>query len=207
MSAERVKVRIAGRSSEMKTAREEVMKKLTSSDIMWLYPRACRKDMWWRVMCWLQHEGSPGPTTRLGDICSTTGVRETIIPILFRLVKEQGIDIVMTVTVSSRALFRSAYHDEPLFAEVQFRRRPHQPHVERYNSSDVQFQCSTVLRTPPASPPNVVDEQVPPPHHIVALPSSISSRRRRPRPHDSGDEDDEFLCERALRLKTNPSSD
>jgi len=156
--AERVKVRIAGRSIEMKTAREEVVETLTGSDIMWLYPRVCQGDLWWRVMCYLQHKTSPGPTSRLGDISSDTGVRETIIPILFRLVKEQNIDIVMTITVSSRALYRSACHDEPLFAEVQFRRRPHQPHVDGFNSSDIQFDCSIVLRTPPASPPTGADE-------------------------------------------------
>ena len=168
---------------------------------MWLYPHACQGDFWWRVMCWLRPKGS---RTRLGDISTTDGVREIIIPTLFRLVQEQKQDIVMTISVSSRALFRSAYHDEPLFAEVQFRRRPDQLH-----NTDHQFrradtvECSTVLRTPPASPPND-DEQVPPPHFKVALPSSLSLRRRRPRPQDAGDEDDELFCERALRLKTTP---
>lgn len=201
--ADSVKVRIAGRSCEMKTAREEleVAERLTA--VMWLYPCACREDLWWRVMCWLQPKGSQ--RTRLGDIDSTDGVRATIIPILFRLVKKQKEDIVMTITISSRELFRSTHHDEPLFAEVQFRRRPNQQLFER---SDHQLECSTVLRTPPASPPN--GEQVTaaskPQHHNAAIPSSLSMRRRRPRPHDTGDEDDELPCERAMRLKTTCTS-
>ena len=184
----------------MKTAREEVMERLTA--VMWLYPSPCREDLWWRVMCWLQPKGSQ--RTRLGDIDSTDGVRATIIPILHRLVKKQKEEIVMTMTISSRELYRSTHHDEPLFAEVQFRRRPKEQLFQPYNSSDHQLECSTVLRTPPASPPN--GDQVQPQHHNAALPSSLSMRRRRPRPQDTVDEDDELPCERAMRLKTTCTS-